>query len=399
MNGLFEQWSALIASARTQPDSSPGVYVHVPYCSTRCGYCDFNTYTPSEIDVAASEYAKIAVAEIGLAGRYWQPGGIDTVFIGGGTPTLLAPDDIGAIIAALDSTFTLNEDAEITIEANPDSVTGESLKQLRTAGVTRVSFGVQSLAEHVLATLDRTHTPGRALTAIAQAHEVGFEHVSADLMYATPGETDDDFAASVRAVLDAGVDHLSAYSLIVEPGTRLAQQVRRGDIPAPDDDIAAGRYAIVDTLARDYGLQWYEVSNWAKPGGQCRHNVNYWREGDWWAIGPGAHGHLGGDPGIRWWNSKHPRAHADAVQAGLVPIAGWESIDESTRRLETLMLGLRLSEGIASSLIPVGAQASLADYLARGLLIAEGDRVRLSDPGRLLADAIVREFAAAIESE
>ena len=402
VNGPPDDWRALVADREPRPHAPSGVYVHVPYCATRCGYCDFNTYTPREIDLAASDYARIAVAEIELTGQIQRavdvPAGIDTVFIGGGTPTLLAPADIAAIIASIDETFTLVSDAEITIEANPDSVTLESLAQVRAAGVTRVSFGVQSLAEHVLATLDRTHTPGRALEAIAHAAQVGFEHISADVIYATPGETDDDLMSTVRAVLDAGVDHLSAYSLIVEPGTRMAQQVKRGEIPAPDDDIAAQRYGILDQLASDYGLQWYEVSNWAKPGGACRHNLGYWRGGDWWAIGPGAHGHLGGQPGLRWWNLKHPRAYADAVNARRLPIAGWESIDEPTRILESVMLGLRLREGIERVLLPEAAEPVLQRYVADGLLVVGDGRVRLTDAGRLLADACVRDLAGTIES-
>lgn len=399
VNGLFDAWRARVETIEARPNAMHGVYVHVPYCATRCGYCDFNTYTPREIDLAASDYARIAIAEIEMAGQLWRPATIDTVFIGGGTPTLLASSDVAAIIAAIDDTFTRAADAEVTIEANPDSVTLESLAQVRAAGVTRVSFGVQSLAEHVLATLDRTHTPGRALEAIAQARQVGFEHVSADLIYATPGETDEDLTMSVRAVLDAGVDHLSAYSLIIEPGTRMAQQVSRGEIAAPDDDIAADRYAIIDRLAREHGMQWYEVSNWSKPGGECRHNLGYWRGGDWWAIGPGAHGYLEGQPGMRWWNVKHPRAHADAISAGQPPIGGWEDIDEPTRILESVMLRLRLREGIELALLPATAEPVLQHYVTRGMLAVESGRVRLTDAGRLLADACVRDLAGAIDPD
>ncbi len=402
MNGPPDGWRAELSRLQMRPGVTRGVYVHVPYCAARCGYCDFNTYTPREIDLAASDYAGIAIAEIELTG---QLGGderidderIDTVFLGGGTPTLLDPGDVKAIVSRIDSVWGLAGDAEITIEANPDSVTVESLARLWDAGVTRVSFGVQSLAEHVLTTLDRTHTPGRALEAIAAAQQVGFTHISVDLIYATPGETDEDLTSSARAVLDAGVDHLSAYSLIIEPGTRMAARVNRGELPAPDDDVAAHRYEIIDTLARDHGLEWYEVSNWAKPGGECQHNLGYWRGGDWWAIGPGAHGYLGGEPGVRWWNIKHPRAYAESVNAGRAPVAGWELIDEPTRILESVMLGLRLREGIDSTLLPAAADPVVQRYVGEGLLTVGQGRIRLTDAGRLLADACVRDLCGAMD--
>jgi putative oxygen-independent coproporphyrinogen III oxidase len=392
-----EGWLDALALLQPRQVAPTGIYVHVPYCSSRCGYCDFNTYTPREIDLAASDYAQVAIGEIRMSAHLWQPGRIDTVFLGGGTPTLLEPADIAGIITAIDEVFGLAGDAEVTIEANPDSVTATSLRQIRDAGVTRVSFGVQSLASRVLATLDRTHTPGRALAAIADAQQAGFEHISADLIYATPGETDDDLAESVRAVVDAGVDHLSAYSLIIEPGTRMAHQVRSGVLPAPDDDIAAHRYAIIDSLARAHSMEWYEVSNWAKPGGACRHNLGYWRGGDWWAIGPGAHAHIAGATGLRWWNIKHPRAHADAVADGRPPVAGWERIDESTARVESLMLGLRMREGIARSTIAWAGEEVLQRYIAAGMVVADEERVRVSDAGRLLVDALIRDLVAAID--
>lgn len=370
-----------------------GVYIHVPYCATRCGYCDFNTYTPREIDLAASDYTDLAVREIEISRSLWHPGEVDTVFIGGGTPTLLAPDDIAKVITAIRTVFTLAPGAEVTIEANPDSVDESSLTALLEAGVTRVSFGVQSLAPHVLEVLERTHTPGRALAVIERARAVGFKHISADLIYATPGETDIDLESSVRAVLDAGVDHLSAYSLIVEPGTRLAQRVRRGEVLAPDDDVAAERYAVIDHVAREAGLEWYEVSNWARPGGECRHNLGYWRGGDWWAVGPGAHGHLAGDGrSVRWWNVKHPAAYGRQVAQGYAPIAGFEELDADVRRIESTMLGLRLREGIPRDLISDDRRCAIDDLVSRGWVTLDDARVQLTDAGRLLADRVVREL-------
>lgn len=387
------RWECSLRDLEGRPAAPKGIYIHVPYCATRCGYCDFNTYTPREIDLAASDYARLAVREIEMAGSLWQPGGVDTVFIGGGTPTLLSTDDIAAVITAVTTVFTLAPGAEVTIEANPDSVDERSLAALLDAGVTRVSFGVQSLAPHVLEVLERTHTPGSALAAIERARTVGFRHISADLIYATPGETDVDLESSVRAVLEAGVDHLSAYSLIVEPGTRLAQRVHRGEVPAPDDDVAAERYALIDHIAREAGLEWYEVSNWARPGGECRHNLGYWRGGDWWAIGPGAHGHLAGaDRAVRWWNVKHPASYGREVAQGCAPIAGFEELDADMRRIESTMLGLRLREGIPMDLIPAEQRSNLDDLLTRGWVTLDDACLRLTDAGRLLADRVVREL-------
>jgi putative oxygen-independent coproporphyrinogen III oxidase len=366
-----------------------GFYVHVPFCASRCGYCDFNTYTAEELGggVSRSTYAETVIEEIRWArGQVPDDRPVSTVFLGGGTPTLLGAGDLVRILAVIRAEFGLEPDAEVTTEANPDSVSPAMLEELLAGGFTRVSFGVQSLAPHVLATLERTHTPGRALEVIAEARAAGFDRVSADLIYATPGETDDDLRDSVRAVLDAGVDHVSAYSLIVEDGTRLAARVRRGELPAPDDDVAAERYRLIDSMASGAGLEWYEVSNWARPGSECRHNLGYWSDSDWWGAGPGAHGHL---DGRRWWNLKHPTAYARAVAEGVAPVAGEEWVDESGRELERIMLGLRTRGGIDRAGLPDVAVQALE---AEGLIDASDSRVRLTAEGRLLADAVVRRL-------
>ncbi len=366
-----------------------GFYVHVPFCASRCGYCDFNTYTAEELGggVSRSTYAETVIEEIRWA-RGQVPGDrpVSTVFVGGGTPTLLGAGDLVRILAVIRAEFGLEPDAEVTTEANPDSVSPAMLEELLAGGFTRVSFGVQSLAPHVLATLERTHTPGRALEVITEARAAGFDRVSADLIYATPGETDDDLRDSVRAVLDAGVDHVSAYSLIVEEGTRLAARVRRGELPAPDDDVAAERYRLIDSMASGAGLEWYEVSNWARPGSECRHNLGYWSDSDWWGAGPGAHGHL---DGRRWWNLKHPTAYARAVAEGVAPVAGEEWVDETGRELERVMLGLRTRGGIERAGLPEVAVQALEE---EGLIDASDSRVRLTAEGRLLADAVVRRL-------
>lgn len=366
-----------------------GVYIHVPYCVTRCGYCDFNTYTPGEVDVATRDYAKAARREIRHAGEMWQPGSIDTVFFGGGTPTMLDAKDLLEILETVKDTFGLAEDVEVTVEANPDSVDQGKLESLRSGGITRVSMGVQSLSPRVLDVLDRTHTPGRAVAAIADARAAGFEHVSADIIYATPGESDDDLVGTLEGLFESGIDHLSAYSLIVEPGTRLAARVKRGDVPPVDDDVAAHRYGLVEKYAQQSGMQWYEVSNWSLPGGECRHNLGYWQGGEWWAVGPGAHGYVGT---VRWWNVKHPAAYLDQIAASGTAVAGFEEIDEATARLEHIMLALRVREGVSMSHLSESRRPAVLALTREGLLEAVSGQLVLTDRGRLFADAVIRDI-------
>ena len=309
-------------SARAGLTTTPfGLYVHVPFCATRCGYCDFNTYTSDELGPGAnrSEYAGTAIAELRLAAETLGPDlpTVSTVFVGGGTPTLLPADDLAAVLAAARDLFPMADDAEVTTEANPESVTPASLARLRAAGFTRISLGMQSAAEHVLAVLDRRHTPGRAVEAAHEARAAGFEHVNLDLIYGAPGESDADWAASLDAVLAGPVDHVSAYALIVEQGTRLARRISRGELPMTDDDVLADRYEQADATLQKAGVDWYEVSNWAtSDDARCRHNELYWANANWWGIGPGAHSHVGG---LRWWNVKHPAAYADRLLAGESP--------------------------------------------------------------------------------
>ena len=371
-------------------------YVHVPFCTTRCGYCDFNTYTSDELGPGASRstYADQVVAEVRLARRVLGDHDVpvSSVFVGGGTPTLLPPGDLGRILAAVRDEFGLVAGAEVTTEANPDSVTAASLEALRADGFTRMSFGMQSAAPHVLAVLERTHTPGRATAAVADARAAGFEHVNLDLIYATPGETEADFAASLSAAVGSGADHVSAYSLIVEDGTRLAARIRRGELPDVDDDVAADRYLQADAALTAAGLRWYEVSNWARPGGECRHNLAYWRGDDWWGAGPGAHSHVGG---VRWWNVRHPVAYAARIAAGESPAQAREVLTAEDRRVEDVLLRVRLREGLPLGLLtPTGlavAARAVTDGLAEGPAYADG-RLVLTLRGRLLADALVRDL-------
>ncbi|TBT83740.1 coproporphyrinogen III oxidase [Propioniciclava sinopodophylli] len=369
-------------------------YVHVPFCATRCGYCDFNTYTAAELGSAPGAsreaYLEAVAREVALArGVLGDPPPFATVFFGGGTPTLLEPAEQGGILARLREDFRLDPDAEVTTEANPDSVTPASLAALVEAGFTRISFGMQSSAPHVLRMLERTHTPGRALDAVRWAREAGFSSVSLDLIYGTPTESLDDWRATVEDALTADPDHVSAYSLIVEDGTRFAARVRRGEVPLPDEDDLADKYEVADSLLRQAGLEWYEVSNWARPGHACRHNLAYWRGDDWWGFGPGAHSHVGG---VRFWNVKHPRTYAGRLADGLSPAAGRERLTAEDRRIERVLLELRLREGVPIEVLTESERARLPELVARGFLQEDGDRVSVSDPGRLLADAAVREL-------
>ncbi|WP_235734811.1 radical SAM family heme chaperone HemW [Nocardioides alcanivorans] len=384
---------ALPASALHERGSVPlAFYVHVPFCTTRCGYCDFNTYTAEELGqgVSRSTYADSAVSEIDLARRVLGTDErlVDTVFFGGGTPTLLPSADLVQMLEGVRSRFGLTPGAEVTTEANPDSVTPQSLAELREGGFNRLSFGMQSAVPHVLATLDRTHDPERVPRVVEWAREAGFEQVSLDLIYGTPGESMGDWETSLRTALACAPDHVSAYSLIVEEGTALARRVRRGEVPMTDDDDFADKYELADRLLGEAGLGWYEVSNWSRDeAARCRHNLHYWRGADWWGIGPGAHSHVGG---VRWWNVKHPTAYAQRLAAGESPAAGRETLDPESRRVERVLLELRLREGLDPELVEPDGLAALPELRARGLVEPGDGQILLTQQGRLLADAVVR---------
>jgi oxygen-independent coproporphyrinogen-3 oxidase len=385
-------------AARASLAATPfGLYVHVPFCATRCGYCDFNTYTSDELGPGAnrSEYAGTVVAELRRAAATLGPDlpTVSTVFVGGGTPTLLPAGDLAAVLDAVRDLFPVAPDVEVTTEANPETVDPVSLARLREAGFTRISLGMQSAAEHVLAVLDRRHTPGRAAEAAHEAAAAGFEHVNLDLIYGTPGETERDWAASLDTVLAAPVDHVSAYALIVEDGTRLARRISRGELPMPDDDVLADRYEQADATLQKAGFGWYEVSNWAtSDAARCRHNELYWANANWWGAGPGAHSHVGG---LRWWNVKHPAAYATRLTAGESPAQDAELLDDDDRALEAVMLGLRLRDGLPLELLSEAGRERAAAAVGQGLLepaAHAAGRAVLTDRGRLLADAVVRDL-------
>ena len=375
------------------------LYVHIPFCRVRCGYCDFNTYTAKELGSGASqdEYSGTLNTELELAARVLRGSGVperplSTVFFGGGTPTLLPAADLASMLRRAAGLWGLEPGAEVTTEANPDSVTPQSLEILAEAGFTRVSFGMQSAVPHVLQVLDRTHDPERVPQAVQWARDAGL-NVSLDLIYGTPGESIEDWEASLDSAIGCTPDHISAYALIVEDGTKLAAQIRRGEVPGIDDDDHAAKYEIADARLGAAGFGWYEVSNWARtPEDRCRHNLAYWRGDDWWGAGPGAHSHVGG---VRWWNVKHPAAYAQRLATGVSPAAGRETLDTGTRQLEHVMLQTRIIDGLQTRDLGPNGRKAVAGLIADALVdpaAAFAGTIRLTLKGRLLADAVVRRL-------
>ncbi|MBO1754708.1 radical SAM family heme chaperone HemW [Allobranchiibius sp. CTAmp26] len=392
--------SALADVARRQL----GIYLHVPFCRVRCGYCDFNTYTLTELGApgqgaGVSSYADTALAELDLAERVLRAGGeipaVTTVFVGGGTPTMLAAGDLVRMVDGVRERFGLAPDAEVTTEANPDTITPEVARTLAAGGFTRISLGMQSAVPHVLATLDRTHDPANVERAVAYAREAGLQ-VSLDLIYGTPGESLQDWRRSLDAVVALTPDHVSAYALVVEQGTKLAAQVRRGVVQMPADDDEALKYEVADEVLGAAGYGWYEISNWAaRPDARCRHNESYWRGDDWWGVGPGAHSHVGG---VRWWNVKHPTAYAGRLGDGVSPGAGRELLTDEQRYDETVLLGVRLVDGLPLDALAPQGRTAVAGLISDGLVepaaaVRRADRrVVLTLRGRLLADTVVRRL-------
>lgn len=375
-----------------------GLYLHVPFCEVRCGYCDFNTYTAQELEgVSQGSYPAKAAAELDLAFHVLNEAGmpqrpLSTVFFGGGTPTLLGPEPLVDLLQRSRSLWGLAEGAEVTVEANPDSVSAEDLAALAAGGVTRVSFGVQSANTQVLATLDRTHNPHSVPTVVQAARDAGLE-VSLDLIYGTPGETLEQWESTLSYALDLAPNHISAYALIVEAGTKLAARIKRGELAPIDDDLHADMYLLADDLLARAGYEWYEISNWAtSEQTHSRHNKAYWASDDWWGIGPGAHSHIGG---VRWWNVKHPAAYAARMDAGLSPAKAREVLSTQQHSMEKILLGLRMREGIPTSLIGAGHREDLAAWVGRGYLQGEdllAGNIVLTQSGRLVADYLATQL-------
>jgi len=373
-------------------------YVHIPYCVRRCGYCDFNTYTPSELAISSDlsatsrSYIDLLIREIEFACETSTATTVPTIFFGGGTPTLMESEDLGRVISAIGSHFDIAQNAEITTEANPDTVTKEKLAALREAGFNRISFGMQSAVEHVLKSLDRTHNPENVFKATAWAREVGFEEVSVDLIYGTAGESIDDWEQTIDTALSLPISHISAYALIVENGTKLGAQVKRGEVIMPDDDQTADKYLLADEKFSAAGFNWYELSNWSKPGSESRHNMAYWNGDNWWGAGAGAHSHI---DGRRFWNVKHPAAYAQKVTENKNPMHEQEILTAQEQRSEEIMLQIRLVTGIARASLSESEASSLVEFVEAGHLQVEAweaGRVILSQTGRLIADRIVRQI-------
>lgn len=374
-------------------------YIHIPYCVKRCGYCDFNTYTPAELKIStgleqiSNSYIDLLLQEIDSAreqivGEITVP----SIFFGGGTPSLMQPNDIGRVISKIKSEFDLPHNSEITLECNPDTVTKDSLENFKKVGINRVSFGMQSAVPHVLATLDRTHKPENLAQATTWANEVGISEISVDLIYGTPGESITDWQTSIDSALALPITHISAYALIIEEGTKLAAQIKRGEVPEVDDDLVADKYLIADQAFKGAGFEWYELSNWSKPGSESKHNLAYWNGDNWWGAGPGAHSHLNGK---RFWNVKHPNLYKERIQNQQSAVADSEVLKKDQIESERLMLLLRLPSGIEKQTLNQIQLSELSEFVESGHLDRANwnqGRASLTLNGRLIADRILRKI-------
>jgi putative oxygen-independent coproporphyrinogen III oxidase len=397
-NGLFSASEIIGSESR-----SFHAYVHIPFCTVKCGYCDFNTYTSSELGtLKQSDFAATLVGEIGLSANILKQSDVSlrklkTVFFGGGTPSLLPAADLISILNSLETEFGIEDEAEITFEANPDSVTIESLASLREAGFNRISIGMQSAVPDVLKILERTHNPENVAIAVDIAKSLGYR-TSLDLIFGAPGESLSQWEQTIRQVIELDPGHLSAYSLIVEPGTKLARQINSGELTEPDEDLQADKYELADNLLAEAGYSWYEISNWSKTEDlKSNHNLAYWSGQDWWGYGPGAHSHLGS---VRWWNHKHPLSYANLLEKNVSPAAGREQLDRETAALERILLESRTSAGMSIEQIKKlqpGSELAISQLIADGLIEgsqAIAGKLLLTLKGRLLADAVVRALSS-----
>ena len=374
-------------------------YIHIPYCIKRCGYCDFNTYTPSELQITTglknitNSYTTLLITEIKSARKQvGERAVVPSIFFGGGTPSLMEAEDIKSIISTIGSEFDLAGDIEITLESNPDTVDKDKLEKFYQAGINRISFGMQSAVPHVLATLDRTHNPDNLYQVTKWASEVGFKEISVDLIYGTPGESKSDWQKSIDTALSLPITHISAYALIIEEGTKLAAQIKRGEVDQVDDDLTAEKYLMADNAFTNFGFNWYELSNWSKVNSESKHNLAYWLGKNWWGAGPGAHSHLNGK---RFWNVKHPNLYKQKIDANESPVADSEDLKELQIESERLMLSIRLPSGVEKNTLNEQQISDLSGYVESGHL-DKGDwdngRATLTLNGRLIADRIVREI-------
>jgi putative oxygen-independent coproporphyrinogen III oxidase len=373
-------------------------YVHIPYCVKRCGYCDFNTYTPAELQISdglsqiSNSYIDLVIQEIEQARLAVGEAIVPTIFFGGGTPSLMEATDIARVITKIKNSFKLSDDCEITLETNPDTVDKQKLAAFKDAGINRISIGMQSAVDHVLKTLDRTHNPDNLPQVTQWAREVGFKDISVDLIYGTPGESLSDWQVSIDAALALPINHISAYALIVEEGTKLANAIKRGEIGNVDDDLTAEKYLMADQAFSKAGFTWYELSNWSKANGESKHNSAYWLNQNWWGVGPGAHSHIDGK---RWWNVKHPNLYKTKITNNESPVLDQEILEPIQIESERLMLSIRLPSGVSKESLSSEQLMILQPYVESGALDLNNwsaGSVSLSLNGRLIADRIVREI-------
>ena len=377
-----------IGNLKNKPFS---LYVHVPYCSKRCGYCDFNTYTPSELDRddQIESWLQSAIKETIFARKILDESlTVDTIFFGGGTPSLLEASVIKEFINNVSKHFELKKDLEITLEANPDTITQSKAEDWLKAGINRISLGMQSSATNVLQVLDRTHNPANVLSSVEILKKAGFTNFSLDLIYGTPGESLEDWANSLKDAITINPPHISAYSLVIEPGTKMGSQLSRGEIKAVSDDDAADKYQLAEKLLNENGYSWYEISNWAKENKECQHNLNYWKGNNWWGIGPGAHSHING---VRWWNQKLPKNWRESLDKDQSPALAREKLTNEQIRNEEVMLLSRLKTGINRSDFD---QKNVEKLIEDKLVNDVSGKLELTLEGRLLADVVFRQLTA-----
>jgi len=377
-----------IANLKNKPFS---LYVHVPYCSKRCGYCDFNTYTPSELDRddQIESWLQSAIKETIFARKILDESlTVDTIFFGGGTPSLLEASVIKEFINNVSKHFELKKDLEITLEANPDTITQSKAEDWLKAGINRISLGMQSSATNVLQVLDRTHNPANVLSSVEILKKAGFTNFSLDLIYGTPGESLEDWSNSLKDAIAINPPHISAYSLVIEPGTKMGSQLSRGEIKAVSDDDAADKYQLAEKLLNENGYSWYEISNWAKENKECQHNLNYWKGNNWWGIGPGAHSHING---VRWWNQKLPKNWRESLDRDQSPALAREKLTNEQIRNEEVMLLSRLKTGINRSDFD---QKNVEKLIEDKLVNDVSGKLELTLEGRLLADVVFRQLTA-----
>jgi oxygen-independent coproporphyrinogen-3 oxidase len=358
-----------------------GIYVHVPFCLTRCGYCDFNAY--AGMDELKPRYLRALLAEAEMIAPGWNGTSFVSVFLGGGTPTTMAPADLRALLAHLRDRFELTDDAEVTVEANPDTVDVASLAALLDAGYDRLSLGAQSFDPVVLASLERIHQPSSVRAAMAAARKAGYDNVNLDLIYGAEGETVESWQRTLHEGVTLGPEHISAYALTIEPSTPLGRQVASGLRPAPDPDLQADMFSVTCDVLRDAGYHHYEVSNWARPGFECRHNLGYWERRPYAGLGAGAHAYR---DDIRWWNVRPPERYLAMVESGELPVGGSESLDPSDAYLEEVFLKLRIMEGVPASWFEA---ERYEPFVSSGLLAHELGQLVPTERGMLLLNQLV----------